>query len=627
MARPNSIVIWLKIMPLNPLVNPSITLWLANGIFRFADSGQKANMDHVEQQQIEAQLVEDACAGASQLSIGQLVADKYRVVEQIGLGGMGVVYKVEHLQLKRPFALKLMLPGPYGFDKGRLQRFDQEAKAASVLHHQNLVGIHDYGSTADGAPYVVMDYVEGRTVDVMLKDGPVAEADAIEIAIQLCDGLEYAHGKTVVHRDIKPSNIIVSTENGKLRARILDFGIAKVLDPKDEQSKVLTQTGEVVGSPQYMSPEQCMGYKLDGRTDIYSLGCVLFEMLTGRKVFVGDAPMAVMYMHLNERAPLFRTVNGAPKVRSEVERVVLQMLEKDPDSRYQNADDLKKDFLLVKSGKNPVKEVSQARQRFKSFAAAAKTGCIVLVGALLMLGAINLYNQHQDSLRPQWMRLMAQANQQLTAGHNLEDAELLFRKALKEAEKSGESPDVREDILIQLSRTCSDRQEYRRAWDYAVSALSISETHPENARRASILDAIVQSYLDLGDGKDAVDYAEWAVKVRRNTLPADHLFTVYSLSRLGQSYRAAKQYAKAEATDREALSMAIRLDPSQNNKQVADNYTQLANVLADQKRYKEAVPYAQQAVRINKSVRGDDHPLTAKSERNLKLITAKVQSQ
>lgn len=557
--------------------------------------------------------------------VPKLDDQKYEVLERIGEGGMGTVFKIRHRQLKRLFAMKVMKSDASGYDKIRVERFDQEAKAASGLTHQNLVGIQDYGVTADGAPYVVMEYIEGQTIyEIIEEKGPFTDTTALDIFIQVCEGLNYAHSKNIVHRDLKPSNIILSTENGKLRARILDFGIAKVNNPDNQQARNLTQTGELIGSPQYMSPEQCMGYKLDGRSDIYSLGCVMFEMLTGRKLFIGESTMAVMFMHMNERAPLFRTVAGAPKIRSELERIVLQTLEKEPEGRYQNADDLKNDLLLVKSGKNPVKEVSQSKRRFKSILAVFKN--VALLTLVLLVSYLGGFVWEKFGKQP-WERSMDQGRSELLAGHNFANAELHFRKAYEQAKESKQPSQTLEGILVQLARTASDKGSPRDAFQYAADALALNRKHKEDFNRASILDTITQSYLDLHEARLAVPYAESAVAVRKRTLPSPHVFITFSLQRLGQVYRQVGKFTEAERIDREAIAMAIQLNPQKNRAQLADLYEQLANVLAEQAKLDEACETAQKALEVSLAARDSSHPLTQKIRQRLAELEQKKKTE
>lgn len=215
----------------------------------------------------------------------------YRVVSKLGQGGMAVVYKAHQPSLNRYVAIKLLVPhGPP--DPGLIQRFRQEAQLIAGLRHPNIVTVLDFGEE-QGLPYLVMEFVEGETLAARM-GRPLEVSAALAIAAQIGRALHYAHGEGVVHRDVKPSNVLLRGEDWAL---LSDFGIAKVLGSPLN----LTQTGTAIGTPEYMAPEQCQGLGVDARSDIYSLGVVLYEMLTGRPPFTGDTPMSVMLKHVQDR--------------------------------------------------------------------------------------------------------------------------------------------------------------------------------------------------------------------------------------------------------------------------------------------------------------------------------------
>src|SRR5881409_3936100 len=219
--------------------------------------------------------------------IGQTL-DHYRIVSKLGEGGMGVVYKAHDTHLDRPVAIKVLPPDKVA-DPARKQRFVQEAKAASALNHPNIVTIHDVGS-CNGMDFIVMECIEGKTVGELIPPKGLRPAQAVHHAVQIADALAKAHGAGILHRDLKPSNVMVTDEG---RIKILDFGLAKLVELVDSPSAAttltapLTEEGTVMGTAAYMSPEQAEGRTLDGRSDIFSFGSVLYEMVTGRKAFAG----------------------------------------------------------------------------------------------------------------------------------------------------------------------------------------------------------------------------------------------------------------------------------------------------------------------------------------------------
>lgn len=226
-----------------------------------------------------------------------------------------------------------------------VQRFQREAQAAYNLHHENVVAVHEFGVTDEGQPYMVMEYIEGKTLSTVIDERGALPLDlCINVFRQVCSGVLHAHSRGVVHRDLKPSNIMLTNpESWSPEVRIVDFGIAKVLDFEDSGSDTgkLTRTGDFVGSPQYMSPEQCLGKTVDLRSDIYSIGCIMFEALTGRAPFNGGTSMEVMLKQMNDKPPSLKESCGKT-FPVWIERLVARCLAKDPEQRFQTVDDMLK---------------------------------------------------------------------------------------------------------------------------------------------------------------------------------------------------------------------------------------------------------------------------------------------
>ncbi|CAN5249042.1 hypothetical protein BH10CYA1_BH10CYA1_09660 [soil metagenome] len=280
--------------------------------------------------------------------VGQLVGERYRLLLEIGQGGMGVVYKAEQIFLQKICALKILKGGELSSTK--LARFHNEAKAASRLSHRNVVSVTDFGVWHDSTPYFVMDYFEGITLQEQIsKHGALAVDETLEIFSQLCDGLAYAHEQGIVHRDIKPGNILLTLCEGEPIVRILDFGIAKIVNLQ-APAQSLTTTGEVFGSPLYMSPEQCLGQTVDMRSDIYSLGCTIFELLTGAPPFEGANALSTMMMHQGQVPLTLREASLGCDFPEQIERIVAKMLVKDQNNRYQTVDAIKLDLERFRTG-------------------------------------------------------------------------------------------------------------------------------------------------------------------------------------------------------------------------------------------------------------------------------------
>ncbi|MFN8555690.1 MAG: serine/threonine-protein kinase [Candidatus Obscuribacterales bacterium] len=293
-----------------------------------------------------------------------MVGGKYKILSLLGRGGVGSVYLVEHVFLRQQLALKV-LDGKQVLDDAQVRRFQTEAKAAFSLDHPNLVKVQDYGGLESDQPYLVMEFIQGVNLTQFMKEnGTLKPQLAAVIFAQLCAGMAHAHRKSVIHRDIKPSNImlvesVIPGTPGS--AKIVDFGIAKLTRDEDGEIQSLTRTGEIFGSPLYMSPEQCAGGKVDQRTDLYSLGCAMFESLTGMPPHVGANPLSTMIMHVEEKAPRLsdRSIADFPE---ELERIVEKLLKKNPSERYQNFDDVVADLSNLYSQEMPVQSGSESKK-------------------------------------------------------------------------------------------------------------------------------------------------------------------------------------------------------------------------------------------------------------------------
>ncbi|WP_058867925.1 serine/threonine-protein kinase [Chloracidobacterium thermophilum] len=278
--------------------------------------------------------------------IGQTLDGKYCIEAKIGEGGMGAVYRARHVLMDTQLAIKVLHPSLVS-DATSVARFQREAQAMARIRHSNAIAVTDFGVTEDQINYIVMELFEGESLrKVLEREKKLPYATAIAIARQVCGALEAAHRSGVIHRDIKPENIFLSPQpDGSYFVKVIDFGIAKIVTDTSKGGPPLTRQGMIIGSPHYLSPEQCTGQELDARSDIYSLGIVLFEMLTGQVPFTAVTPVAVALLHANEPPPSLRKLN--PEIPKALDDLVMSALAKSKTDRPASARELAEELARV----------------------------------------------------------------------------------------------------------------------------------------------------------------------------------------------------------------------------------------------------------------------------------------
>lgn len=411
--------------------------------------------------------------------VGEVIAKHFRIDARLADGGMSTVYKAKDLLLGRDVAIKVLLPGRH-FTEESLLRFQREAKTVGVLSHPSIVSVYEMNTYAEGEPYIAMEYVEGETLATHIKNANTSEAKGlpvemtIDIMRQCAAALSYAHKHGVIHRDIKSGNIMLARdEDGAWRAKLVDFGIARALE---EDAINLTRTGDIFGSPRYMSPEQCRGEKIDARSDIYSLGCVFYECLTGEVPFKGGTVLDTMRMHNDDSAVAPSSLRKGMQLGAEIDRIVLKSLAKDRNGRYQTAEALEADLQKL-SGLT------------KSSLGSVVAGSV---------RKISLGGKGRKSLRGKLFFLYFLLSAAFLVWFALNQGYIMFDGVWSDLDYKGQK--------------AFDKGEYKQADDNFRLALKIAETLPVHDRSLKLI-ASYTELADLATAKDGKDSAkEWIAK-------------------------------------------------------------------------------------------------------------------
>jgi serine/threonine protein kinase len=297
---------------------------------------------------------------AGEFKPGDIIGGAYEIIDLIGHGSMGNVYRARHQIMLEEYALKTLRAEK--LTEVSWKRFQLEAQSIAKMNHPNIVTIYNFGLHAQTIPYYVMAQLQGKTIEEMIDErGPLPVEEVLPIFVEVCKGMGYAHQKSIIHRDIKPPNILILDKpQGGSRVKIVDFGIAKITGDGAGDKQQLTNIGEVCGSPLYMSPEQCEGSSIDARSDIYSLGCTLYEALTGSPPFRGRNVVDTMLKHQSERPLSLKVATGGKEFHPMLERVVAAMLAKSPADRYQNMATAAQDLQAIIDGVAAPPEVTSS---------------------------------------------------------------------------------------------------------------------------------------------------------------------------------------------------------------------------------------------------------------------------
>lgn len=388
------------------------------------------------------------------LSAGTIIDGRYEILSVAGSGGMSTVFRAKHLDLERLVAIKTLDPLLVS-DPELFERFKREARVLSELKHPHICMFYSYGVLPSKLPYIAMEYLEGQTLASLLNDGAIPAKRAIQLCLQICSAMECAHKAGIIHRDLKPQNIFLLKDPEPDFVKLLDFGLARYETKADQ---VLTKTGELIGTPEFLSPEQCLGRRADERSDIYALCCVLYKMLTGRSPFESDSPVGFLTKHLKESPVNPREISQNLPVGLEL--IVLKGMEKDANERQQSMPILAEQLnsILLNKGANLNINISKAMQGTKSSASKLLLAALLIgftltaIAVLILANNFSIKSRQRESLTvAQLIMEVKQANQ----SHDKARSELLMRKLENTARLQGNNPlskasaccDVAEQLL------------------------------------------------------------------------------------------------------------------------------------------------------------------------------------
>lgn len=484
--------------------------------------------------------------------IGKVFAHKYEIQAPLGRGGMSIVYRARHTAMDKVFALKI-LQMHLSTDAISLRRFKQEAQTASNLNHPGIVCVHDFGEDGNGMPYLVMDYVEGSSLsDLIKKGGRLSCERFLELMQQVSSALTHAHENGIVHRDLKPSNIIVSNVDGKETARILDFGIAKILSQSDEAQQ-LTQTGEVFGSPLYMSPEQCSGSAIDQRSDIYSMGCVMYEALSGKVPHMGDSIIETIHKHVNDSPPPLVAPQIDEGERQKIEVILLKCLAKKPEDRFQSMRELEAELrsLSLKSKRGILGKLGGAWDLAAAKRRASKKSKLTLMASVLltisilsafsgMMLMVRFHEMESAISRLQKCRqLLRLFNQEQQSVLDMQEAGAQFARAsywrgVSDKEKRrlekifDDTSEVFNQRLSDVEKMISEypdfNKDYYRKWRPAM--ILVSNTYAEFAKSFQ--------HRPMIESQTSMDMRSIIAFRRMTAIVAENMHTIHQMNRRGE---------------------------------------------------------------------------------------------
>jgi serine/threonine protein kinase len=548
--------------------------------------------------------------------VGTKLSGLYEIIEVLGRGGTSIVYKARHALMDRLVAIKMLLWGGDSLrEEKKIRRFQHEARTASRLNHPNIATLYDFGVSPQGQPYLVMEYVEGCSLEELVnKQGAMGVERATRLFIQICDAMEHAHQRGVVHRDLKPSNfILASLPAGDEYVKVVDFGVAELVSDRMQDNANLQLSEQVFGSPLYMSPEQCLNKSVDSRCDIYGLGVSMYQLLTGRLPFLGNTLVEVMSKHISEAPPSFHKADPSLSIPRPIEEAVMRCLRKVPAQRHQSMKSLKEHLQSALTGNG--KEVLVDR----------KIRVYIVDDNDVIIEAIKQTLQRFEDV--QVVGGARNANQALTAVIDLKPEIVLMDLEMPEMDGIAATKLLKEKLPKSHVLMMSSNQNER---DIVAALRAGAEGFIlkkfENNSLPLAVRAVVQGTIWLDPGinssildvyrQSAPDIVESAARAPMNTSRKDNTDDVSFVVSLADLFAETAKYEEAEALYRTCLTLIEKVKNA-SHPDLLKVILRLAAVYFAQDKMMQAEPLLFQALEIQTQTLGSEHPDTAHTLENI----------
>ena len=596
-------------------------------------------------------------------AVGGIVSGKYKLLEELGSGGMGIVYKAEQIQpVKRSVALKII---KLGMDTRQvIARFETERQALAVMDHPNIAKIFDGGATETGRPYFVMELVRGVPITEYCDKHRLTTRERLDLFIRICQAVQHAHQKGVIHRDLKPSNVLVMVQEDKPIPKIIDFGIAKAMEHRLTERTLFTEQGQLIGTPEYMSPEQAemSGLDVDTRSDIYSLGIMLYELLAGvlpfdahdlrsggidkiqRIIRETDPPKASSRLGgssgaLTSIAERRRTDPGSlcKELKGDLDWIIMKAMDKDRTRRYESANGLTVDIQRYLNNEPILARPPSTGYRLRKFFRRHKMGVVaaVLVSFALIVGVAGLTIGLTEAIKAK--------NEALRQAEKVEAINDFLKSMLSSPDPSKDGRDVKVIDILDHARekiggSFQDKQEieasvrhtlgetYEAIGVYEKSVVELEKAlviqkrilGPDHPDTLSTMNSLSAVFIRLGKYAEAESILQDTVSRKKQVLGAEHQDTIVSMHNLGVVYYYQGKFKEAEAVARETLAVRTKA-LGENHPDTIFSLENLAIALSGQEKHEEAEKIYSEAKEKATQILGSNHPTTLRITHNLAI--------